>query len=93
VKVFENISVIKSLHHGDIHESTTYDTSVIAKREDSGPIELFLAENKQPKMYESACSSQIHIDRPRKKIAHIGGTEISTSDADQENIGLCRHVR
>jgi hypothetical protein len=56
VKVCENISVIKSLHHGDIHESTTNDTSVIAKREDSGPIELFLAENKQPKMYESACS-------------------------------------
>jgi hypothetical protein len=52
VKVFENISVTKSLHHGDIYESTSYDTSVIAKREGSGPIELFLAENMQLKMHE-----------------------------------------
>ena len=52
VKVFEKISVTKSLHHGDIHESTSYDTSVIANRRGSGPIELLLAENKQLKMHE-----------------------------------------
>jgi hypothetical protein len=52
VKVFENISVIKSLHHGDIHESTSYDTSAIAKREGSGPIELSLAGNEQLEMHE-----------------------------------------
>jgi len=52
VKVFEKISVTKSLHHGDIHESTSYDTSAIARREGSGPIELLLAGNKQLKMHE-----------------------------------------
>jgi hypothetical protein len=52
VKVFEKISVIKSVHHGDIHESMSYDVSVTVKREGSGPIELLLAENKQLKMHE-----------------------------------------
>ena len=52
VEVFEKISVIKILHHGDIHESSSYDTSVISKREGSGPIKLLLAENKQLKMHE-----------------------------------------
>jgi hypothetical protein len=52
VKIFEKISVIKSLHHGDIHESTSYDTSAIAKREGSGPIELFVAGNEQLEMHE-----------------------------------------
>ena len=52
VKVFEKVSVTKSLHHGDIHESTIYDTSVIAKREGSGPIELLVTGNKQFKMHE-----------------------------------------
>jgi hypothetical protein len=52
VKVFEKISVTKSLLHGDIHESTSYDTSVIAKREGSGPIELLLSGNKQLKIHE-----------------------------------------
>jgi len=52
VKVFEKISVTKSLHHGDIHESTSYDTSAIAKQEDSGPIELLLAGEEQLEMHE-----------------------------------------
>ena len=52
VKVFEKITVIKSLHHGDIHESTSYDTSVISKREGSGPIELLLAKNMKLEMHE-----------------------------------------
>jgi hypothetical protein len=52
VKVFEKISVIRTLDHGDIHESTSYDTSVISNRERSGPIELLLAENMQLKMHE-----------------------------------------
>jgi len=52
VKAFEKISVIKSLHHGDIHESTSYDTSAIAKQEGSGPIELLLSGNEQLKMHE-----------------------------------------
>jgi hypothetical protein len=52
VKVFEKISVTKSLYHGDIHESTSYDTSVIAKREGSGPIELLLSGNKELKIHE-----------------------------------------
>jgi hypothetical protein len=52
VKVFEKITVIKSLHHGDTHESSSYDTSVISKREGSGPIELLLAENMPLKVHE-----------------------------------------
>jgi hypothetical protein len=52
VKVFEKISVTKSLRHGNIHEFTSYDASAIAKRKDSGPIELLLSGNKQLKMHE-----------------------------------------
>ena len=52
VKVFENITVTKSLHHGDVHESMSYDTSAIVRREGSGPIELSLVENKQLNMHE-----------------------------------------
>ena len=52
VKAFEKISVTKSLYHGTIHESTTYDTSAIAKQDGSGPIELLLTGNKKPKMHE-----------------------------------------
>ena len=52
VKAFEKISVIKSLHHGDIHESTSYDTYAIAKQEGSGPIELLLAGEEQLEMHE-----------------------------------------
>ncbi|KAF8497460.1 hypothetical protein F5888DRAFT_1613660, partial [Russula emetica] len=56
VKVFEIISVTKSLYHGDIHESMSYDTSVIAKREGSGPIELLLSGNKELKIHEISTS-------------------------------------
>jgi Protein of unknown function (DUF3684) len=52
VKVFENISVVKTLNHGNIRESSSYDTSVISKRDGTGPIELLLAEKKQLKMHE-----------------------------------------
>ena len=52
VEVFEKISVIKTLHHGDIQESSSCDASVISNREGSGPIKLLLAENKQFKMHE-----------------------------------------
>ena len=56
VKAFEKIIVTKSLHHGDVHESMSYDTSAIAKREGSGPIKLLLAGNNQLKMHECVCS-------------------------------------
>ena len=52
VEVFEKISVIKTLHHGHIHDSSSYDTSVISNREGSGPIKLLLAENRQLRMHE-----------------------------------------
>ena len=52
VKVFEKISVTKSLHHGDICDSTSYDISARAGREGSGPIELLLAGNEPLRMHE-----------------------------------------
>ena len=52
VKVFEKISVTRSLHHGDIHDSMSYDTAAIAKQEGSGPIELLLAGDEQLEMHE-----------------------------------------
>ncbi|KAF8497462.1 hypothetical protein F5888DRAFT_1829389 [Russula emetica] len=47
VKVLKKNSVTRSLHHGNIHESTRYDISAIAKQEGSGPIELLLAGDGQ----------------------------------------------
>ena len=52
VEVFEKISVIKTLHHGDIHESSSYDATAISNREGRGPIKLLLAENNQLRMHE-----------------------------------------
>jgi hypothetical protein len=54
VKVFENLWVTKSLHHGDIHilNSEGYEASAVAKRDSEGPIELWLAGNMRVEMYE-----------------------------------------
>lgn len=52
VEVYEKITVTKTLDHGDVHESMSYDTSAIAKREGSGPIKVLLAGNNQFKMHE-----------------------------------------
>ena len=52
VKVFRKLLVTKSLYHGDICDSKSYEASAVAKREGKGPIELWLAENKQVNMYE-----------------------------------------
>jgi hypothetical protein len=52
VRVFGKLLVTKSLHHGDIRESRSYEASAVAKREGNGPIELWLAGNKQVNMLE-----------------------------------------
>jgi hypothetical protein len=52
VRVFGKLLVTKSLHYGDIRDSRSHETSAIAKREGNGPIELWLAGNKQVNMYE-----------------------------------------
>jgi len=52
IKVFGKILVTKSLHHGDICDSKSHEASAVAKREGNGPIELWLAGNKQVNMYE-----------------------------------------
>ena len=52
MKVFENITVTKSLHHGDVRKSMSYDTSAAAKREGSGPIELSLTGGEKLNMHE-----------------------------------------
>jgi hypothetical protein len=52
VRVFGKLLVTKSLHHGDIRESRSDEASAAAKREGNGPIELWLADNKQVNMYE-----------------------------------------
>jgi hypothetical protein len=51
-RVFGKLLVTKSLHHGDIRESRSYEASAVAKREGNGPIELWLAGNKQVNMNE-----------------------------------------
>ena len=52
VRVFGKLLVTKSLHHGDIRDSRSHEASAVAKREGNGPIELWLAGNKQVNMYE-----------------------------------------
>jgi hypothetical protein len=52
VKVFGKLLVTKSLHHGGIHDSKSHEASAVAKRDGKGPIELWVAENKQGDMYE-----------------------------------------
>jgi hypothetical protein len=52
IKVFGKLLVTKSLHHGDICDSRSHEASAVAKREGNGPIELWLAGNKQANMYE-----------------------------------------
>ena len=52
VKVFGKLLVTKSLQHGDIRDSRSHEASAVAKREGNGPIELWLAGNKQLNMYE-----------------------------------------
>ena len=52
VRVFAKLLVTKSLHHGDIHDSRSHEASAVAKREGKGPIELWLAGNKEVNMYE-----------------------------------------
>jgi len=52
VKVFGKLSVTKSLHHGNTHNSEKHDASAVAKRDGRGPIELWLAGNTQVDMYE-----------------------------------------
>jgi hypothetical protein len=52
VKVFGKLLVTKSLHHGDICDSKSHEVSAVAKREGKGPIELWVAGNKQVNMYE-----------------------------------------
>jgi Protein of unknown function (DUF3684) len=52
VRVFGKVLVVKSLQHGDIRDSRSHEASAVAKREGNGPIELWLAANKQVSMYE-----------------------------------------
>ena len=52
VKVFGKLLVTKSLQHGDVRHSQSYEASAVAKRDSRGPIELWLAGNTQVDMYE-----------------------------------------
>jgi hypothetical protein len=52
VRVFRKLLVTKFLQHGDISDSGSHEASAVAKREGNGPIELWLAGNKEANMYE-----------------------------------------
>jgi hypothetical protein len=52
VRVFGKLLLTKSLQHGDIQVSRSHEASAVAKREGNGPIELWLAGNKEINMYE-----------------------------------------
>ncbi|KAH9963431.1 hypothetical protein BGW80DRAFT_1255408 [Lactifluus volemus] len=56
VTVFRKLLITRSLHHGDIHCSKSQEASVVADRQGKGPIELWLAENKEVHMYEVSTS-------------------------------------
>ncbi|KAH9963432.1 hypothetical protein BGW80DRAFT_850444 [Lactifluus volemus] len=56
VTVFRKVLITRSLHHGDIHCSKSQEASVVADRQGKGPIELWLAENKEVHMYEVSTS-------------------------------------
>ena len=52
VRVFGKLLVTKSLRHRDIRESRSHEASAVAKRDGNGPIELWLAGNKEVNKYE-----------------------------------------
>lgn len=51
MEAFEKITVTRSLRHGDVRESRSYDTTAIAERE-RGPLKVLLAGNDQLKIHE-----------------------------------------
>jgi hypothetical protein len=52
VKVFGKLLVTKSLQYGNTRDSKSLEASAIAKREDNGPIELWLDGYQQVNMHE-----------------------------------------
>lgn len=56
VKAFGKLGVVKSLHHGSLNLSRKQDASAVARRNGSGPIELWIAGNAQVDMYECVAS-------------------------------------
>jgi hypothetical protein len=52
VRTFERLTVTKSLNFGTVRVVDRQDASAVARREDQGPIELWLAINAQVDMHE-----------------------------------------
>ena len=52
VRAFGKLTVIKSLHHGNLNLSRKQDASAVAQRNRSSAIELWIAGNAQVDMYE-----------------------------------------
>jgi Protein of unknown function (DUF3684). len=52
VKTFGKIAVSRQLHFSDLRLSKSHEVSAVAKRQGSGPIQLWVAGNSQVDMYE-----------------------------------------
>ena len=64
VKAFGKLGVVKSLHHNNLNLSRKQDASAVARRNGSGPIELWIAGNAQVDMYEYVTNpSNLYIIR------------------------------
>ncbi|KAN0125288.1 Protein of unknown function (DUF3684) domain containing protein [Lactarius tabidus] len=79
VKVFGKLLVTKSLQHGDLRHSQSYEASAVAKRDGRGPIELWLAGNTQVDMYEVSTSlCRFIFESPKVNDALLFMTILST---------------
>ncbi|KAH9061941.1 hypothetical protein EDB87DRAFT_1716602 [Lactarius vividus] len=66
VKVFENLQLTMSLQHGDIRHFEIREVSAFAKRDDKGPIELWLVGNTPVDMHEVSTSlSRFIFESPK----------------------------
>lgn len=52
VRMYGKLTVLKTLQFGNIHATQTQESSALARRVGSGPIELLLGYNSQVDMYE-----------------------------------------
>ncbi|KAF9529296.1 hypothetical protein CPB83DRAFT_906254 [Crepidotus variabilis] len=79
VKAFGKLAVSKQLNFGGIREIRKQDASAVSKRQGSGVIELWIATNAQPDMYEVATSlNRLLFESPKTNDALLFMTILST---------------
>ncbi|KAK7445396.1 hypothetical protein VKT23_014813 [Stygiomarasmius scandens] len=79
VKTFGKLTVTKNLMYSDLRLTKSQDASAVAKRFGFGPIQLWIAGNIQPDMYEVATSlNRLFFEAPKANDALLFMTILST---------------